>query len=101
MPHIVLTEEQARILTHAAGPVEVLAPDGRPLARATPLSLEDMDDIDDIAHSRQSKADKGPRVPSAQVQAHLKRLEEIDRAEPLDETRALELLRRMRSGEEI
>ena len=32
MPQIVLTEEQARTLAEAQGPVEVLDPQGRPVA---------------------------------------------------------------------
>jgi hypothetical protein len=98
MPHIVLTEDQAQILSQAAGPVEIRTNDGRPVARAILLSA---DDIEDIQQSRRSKASGGTRVPSEQVQAHLKRLEEIDRVTPLDEARVLDLIRRMRAGEEI
>jgi hypothetical protein len=41
----------------------------------------------------------GPRVPSGQVQAHLRRLEEIRQKDGLDEAKMLELLKRIRAGE--
>jgi hypothetical protein len=98
MPYIVLTEEQAQIIQQARGPVELRDAKGRPVARGTPLSPED---AEMIARSRESQAAGGPRVPSAQVQAHLQKLEEIASREDLDESQALELLRRMRAGETV
>jgi hypothetical protein len=98
MPHIVLTEEQARILEQAGGPVDVRDAEGRSVGSVLPLSPEDREAI---ARSRASQAAGGPGVPSAQVQAHLLRLEEIAAREELDEARVRELLRRMRAGEEV
>jgi hypothetical protein len=46
-------------------------------------------------------ASTAPRVPSEQVQAHLRKLEEIRRREGMDRDRMLDLLRRMRAGEEV
>lgn len=98
MTHIVLTEEQVRILEQAAGPVELRDGRGRTVARSTPL---DPREVEILARSRESLAAGGPGIPSAQVQAHLRKLEEISQREPVDEARALELLRRMRAGEEV
>ncbi len=64
----------------------------------TPLPAED---AEMILRSKESQAAGGPGVPSAQVQAHLRRLEEIATREQLDEARALDLVRRMRAGEEV
>src|SRR5262249_35775278 len=97
MSHIVLTEEQARIIELARGPLEARDPQGRPIAHVMPLGPED---VEMIARSRESQALGGPRVPSG-VQAHLRRLEEIAQEEDLDEARVLDLLRRMRAGEEV
>jgi hypothetical protein len=98
MPYIVLTEDQARIIQQAGGPVELRDSQGRPIACGTALPRED---AEMITRSRESQAAAGMRVPSEQVQAHLRKLEEIAGREELDETRALELLRRMRAGEDV
>jgi antitoxin (DNA-binding transcriptional repressor) of toxin-antitoxin stability system len=98
MPHIVLTEEQARILTQASLPVEVRDEQGRTVARLTPLDPEEIEAIERWKHSRNS-GDVG--VPSEQVQAHFRRLEEIRQRDGLDLTKALDLLRRMRAGEQV
>jgi hypothetical protein len=98
MPHITLTEEQVRLLSAASGPVEVRDTDGRPVARLTPL---DPAEAESIIRSRERLARGGPRVPSAEVQAHLLKLEEISQREQLDEQRVLELLRKMRAGEAV
>jgi hypothetical protein len=98
MPHIVLTEEQVRILEQAAGPVEVRDTQGRPIAQATRFSPED---VEMIIRSRANQAAGGRRIPSAEVQAHLRKLEEIASREELDEARVLDILRRLRAGEEV
>jgi hypothetical protein len=96
-PYIVLTEEQMRIIEQANGPVDVRDAEGRPVASLRRLTAED---LEMIAQSKANRAAGGTPIPSAQVQAHLRRLAEIDAVEPLDRDRALELLRRMRAGEE-
>jgi hypothetical protein len=98
MPQIVLTEEQARVLTQAHGPVAVQYPQGRTLATVTAL---DPSEVVAIERSKEALAAGGPGVPSAEVQAHLRRLEEISQREDLDEDKMLELLRRMRAGERV
>ena len=98
MSHIVLTPDQARLVCESREPLEVRDEQGRTLASLTPLSPADREAIE---RSREARARGGPRVPSEQVQAHLKRLDEISQTEVIDETKALELLRRMRAGEQI
>lgn len=98
MPHIVLTPEQAQIISQANGPIDVRDADGRPVASLTPLTPAD---LEAIARSRENIARGGPRIPSAEVQAHLRKLEEISQREPLDEAKVQELLRRMRAGEAV
>ena len=98
MSHIMLTDEQARILAQTQGPVAVRDQQGRTFATLTPL---DPADVAAIARSKQVLAAGEPGVPSADVQAHLRKLEEISQREELDEGKMLELLRRMRAGEAI
>ena len=98
MSHIVLTEEQAQILARATGPVEVRDSQGRPLAQCLPL---DPDEVAAILRFRQRGSSAEPCIPSAQVQAHLRKLEEISQREELDEARVKDLLRRMHAGEEV
>jgi hypothetical protein len=98
MSHIVLTEEQVQVLAQAGGPVEARDSQGRILARLMPF---DTAEAELIARSRQSQAGGGARVSSHQVRAHLRRLEEISGGQELDEAQLLDLLRRMRAGEEV
>jgi hypothetical protein len=48
---------------------------------------------------RRRKPNTGPLIPSEQVQAQLRRLEEIRQNEGLDEGKMLDLIRRMQAGE--
>jgi hypothetical protein len=98
MKHIVLTSEQARVLSEAGSPVEVRDADGRTVAHLTPL---DPADVEAIERFRRTRTVGEPRVPSAQVQAHLRRLEEIRQQEGMDEAKMLDLLKRMRAGEPV
>lgn len=98
MKHIVLTSEQAQVLGQAGGPVEVRDEQGRTVAHLTPLSPADLETIERFRGTRPTN---GPRVPSAQVQAHFRRLEEIRQSEGMDEVKMLDLLRRMRAGEQV
>lgn len=98
MTHLVLTSEQAQVVRTAAEPLEVRDEQGRPLAYLTPLSPED---IEAIEQSKRRRGKGGPRVPADQVEAHLRRLTEIRQNEGLDEAKMLDLLRRMRAGEQV
>lgn len=98
MTAMILTEEQEKLIAQVAEPVEVRDTRGRFLGVFSPVSPAD---ADALAQVRKARAAGGPRIPSAQVQAHLRRLNEIRQTEPLDEARMLELLRRMQAGEEV
>jgi len=98
MPHIVLTEDQARVVATATESVEVIDPQGRVVNFLTPL---DPVLAETIRECKRRLASSEPRVPSDQVCAHLRRLDEIRRRGGLDRDRMLELLRRLRAGDEI
>jgi hypothetical protein len=98
VPQIVLTEEQARIVREANSTVEVQDDQGRTVAHLTPLSAQDIEAIERFKRRGQPRE---PGIPSQQVQAHFRRLEEIRQAEGMDLAKALELLRRMRAGEQV
>lgn len=98
MQRIQLTEEQSRILAESKGRVEVYDTQGRLMCfmdwLGTPLA-------EIIAECKRRQASGKPGIPSAQVQAHLRKLEEIRQREGMDEAKMWELLRRMRAGEEV
>lgn len=98
MKHIVLTAEQAQVVLQAGEPVEVRDEQGRTVAHLKPL---DPADIKAIEQSKRSRGAGGPRVPSDQVQNHLQRLAEIRGSEGMDEAKMVDLLRRMRAGEQV
>jgi hypothetical protein len=98
MTPMILTEDQARLVALVAEPVEVRDTTGKFLGVFSPVSPADAEAIGQV---RQARAAGGPRIPSAQVQAHLRRLNEIRRTQPMDEAQMLELLRRMQAGEEV
>lgn len=98
MRHIVLTPEQLQVVLEAEKPIEVRDPQGRTVAHLAPLHPAD---VEAIERSKQSRNSGESLVPSDQVQAHLRRLEEIRRQEGLDETKMLDLLRRLRAGEKV
>jgi hypothetical protein len=99
MPHIVLTDEQAKILAQTTEPVEVRDSRGRTVAQLTLLDPMEVEAVERWKRTRGAKQEPG--VPSEQVQAHFRRLEEIRRQEGMDLPKALELLRRMRAGEQV
>jgi hypothetical protein len=96
MPHIVLSEEQARILKAASESVEVRDKNGHVLGRL-PAPVE----AALIAEAKRRLAEASPRYAAAQVEARLRKLEEISRGQPLDKAKVQDLLRRMRAGEEV
>src|SRR5688500_3023860 len=98
MAELVLTPEQARLVGEATSNLEVRDPDGRLVALLEPID-ERLAAV--IAEIQQRRGQPGPRVPAEQVRAHLRRLAEIRQQEPLDEARVLDLLDRMRAGEQV
>jgi hypothetical protein len=96
MPTIVLTEEQARIVAEAKESVVVQDPNGHALSI---LPLMDSQDAEAVAHHIRTRGIPQETIPAAEVEAHLRKLEEISQRETLDEAKVLDLLRRMRAGE--
>ena len=93
---IVLTEDQARILSQSNEVIELRDGQGNVLARVIPPSLEE-----EIAAARRSLASGKPRWPSDKVEALLARLTEIREREGMDEAKLRELLQRFRAGEPV
>jgi antitoxin (DNA-binding transcriptional repressor) of toxin-antitoxin stability system len=98
MQHLVLTEEQLKVIAGASAPIEVRDEEGRPVALLTPFDAIDRAAID---RRRSRQGQTGPTVSSEQVQAHLRRLAEIRQSEGLDEAKTLALLQRMQAGEQV
>src|SRR5579864_3508774 len=100
MQRIQLTEEQSRILAEAKGEnVEVYDCNGQLVSFMK--WLEPMDAEEVARHLRRRGLPKEPGIPSAQVQAHLRKLEEIRQREGMDEAKMRDILRRLRAGEEV
>jgi|SRR5262245_18097893 len=98
MPHIILTEEQARVLAESPQGVEVQNPQGQALAFLKPFSPED---AVLIAEAKRRLASPGPRIPSERVQAFLEKLHEIDEREGIDREKVQALLHRVVAGEPL
>ena len=99
MPHIVLTADQARVLEESTLEVELRDERGRLLARIPPPSEAEI--IERLKRIQLNRDPNSPRYSSAEVQARLRKLEEISRREELDEAKVRDLLRRLRAGEEV
>ncbi len=98
MTQIVLTEEQAHIVAGAGESVEVLDPRGGVLGF---LQLLDPELRETIRECQRRHASSAPRIPSEQVWAHLRKLEEVRQREGMDREKMHDLLRRLRAGEEV
>jgi hypothetical protein len=98
MTAMILTAEQSQLIAQVGKAVDVVDAQGRLVGVFSPLSPAD---LEAIAQVKKVRAAGKPGIPSAQVQAHLRRLGEIRQKEPMDEPRMLELLRRMQAGEEV
>jgi hypothetical protein len=98
MPYITLTEEQVRLLQETADSVEVRAPDGHVLTFMKPL---DPALVETILECKRRLATPGPRIPSSQVKAMLRRFEEIDQSEGMTHEKMEEVLRRVLAGEPL
>src|SRR3954447_6617152 len=122
MSHITLSEEQVRILREAPGPVEVRDLEGRvlgafhrtPTREGPPVEVRDHDGrllgwfeapdpalAETVAECKRRLAAAGPRVPSSQVKAFLRKCSEIDQAEGMTQARMDDLVRRAIAGEPL
>ncbi len=100
MQRIQLTAEQSRILAEAKGEnVEVYDANGQLVSFMK--WLEPMDAEEVARYLRRRGLPKQRTIPSAQVQAHLRKLEEIRQREGTDEAKMRDILRRLRAGEEV
>jgi hypothetical protein len=91
MPEVVLTEEQAKIVAGASGPVKVRDCDGRILGHIEPVLSPEM-----IAEFKRRAWAPGPRFSGEQVQARLHALnEEWARTGGFDEAYMYEFLKRL------
>jgi hypothetical protein len=100
MQRIQLTEEQSRILAEARGEnVEVYDPTGQLVSF---MKWFDPMDAEEVArYLRRRGLPKGPTIPSARVEAMLRKFEEIDRAEGMTREKMEEIVRRVKAGEPI
>jgi len=96
MAQIILNADQVRVLEQATTPVEVRDETGRVLLRIPAPSEEQI-----LERIRRDRAADVPRYRSEQVEARLRRLEEIRQHEGMDEAKMRDLLRRMRAGEDV
>lgn len=96
MTQIVLTPDQARALQQATTVVELRDDAGQVLARIPPPSEDQI-----LERIRRDKSERVACYPAEQVEARLRKLEEIRQREGMDEAKMRELMRRMRAGEEV
>ena len=99
MPHIVLTEEQSRVLAESKDSLEVYDSTGQLVSFLK--WFEPMDAEAVARHLRQRGLPKEPGIPSERVQALLRRLEEVERVEGITPEQVRELVRRVKAGEAI
>lgn len=91
MPELILTEDQAKIVTQALGPVTVRDATGNVLGHIEPKLTPEM-----IAELKRRAASPGPRYTGEQVQARLRALqEEWDRTGGFDKAYMRDLLKRL------
>lgn len=101
MQRIQLTEEQSRILAEAkeGESIEVYDAQGQLVSFLKRFHSEDALAV--AQYLRRRGLPKQPGIPSAQVQAHLRKLEEIRQREGMDEAKMRDILRRLRAGDEV
>jgi hypothetical protein len=115
MSELILTEEQAKIVRQALGPVTVRDSSGTVLGHIEPIVMQALDPValhdasgtlvghfepeltpETIAELKRRARSPGPRYTGAQVQARLQALqEEWDRTGGFDETYMREFLARL------
>lgn len=71
MPHIVLSDDQARVVATSLHPVQVRDAKGNLLGTIPPIWTEE-----DIAEAKRALASNGPWYTTEQVLAHLRSLEQ-------------------------
>ena len=98
MSHIVLTEEQTRIITESGNGIEVRDSQGRPLGVLHRLSPEEAAIIE---KAKQRLQTPGPMIPGARVQAMLKTLDAMQQTEEVTRAKVEEVLRKVKSGEPL
>jgi hypothetical protein len=95
MPELILTEEQARIVTGSFGRVTVRDGTGQELGHIEPKLTPEA-----IAELKRRAASPGPWYAGAQVQGRLQALqEEWDRTGGFDEAYAQEFLKRLNAAD--
>jgi hypothetical protein len=99
MQRIVLTEEQSRLLAESKDNVEVYDSTGQLVSFLK--WFEPMEVVAIGRHLARRGLPKKPSIPAAQVEAMLRRFEEIDRVEGLTPEKREELLRRVKAGEAL
>jgi hypothetical protein len=96
MPAIVLTEEQARIVSQAQAAIPVCDPNGNVLGHIEPLDITP----EQIAEAKRRAASPGPWYTGEQVQARLRALqEEWERTGGYDQAHMHAFLDRLSAGE--
>jgi hypothetical protein len=95
MSELILTDEQARIVTEALGPVTVRDSKGKVLGNLEPQLTPET-----IAELKRRAASPGPWYTGAQVQARLQALqEEWERTGGFDEAHMRDLLARLEAAD--
>jgi hypothetical protein len=98
MTHIVLTQEQAKVLSEAGGGVAVYDPEGRPLAF---LKALDPGQAAIVIECKRRLKEGGPYVPSSRISAMLDKLNEIDGTDGASPEKVEEVVRRTIAGEPL
>lgn len=99
MQRIQLTEEQSRILAESKDNVEVYDSNGQLVSFLK--WFEPMDAEEVARYLRRRGLPKQPGIPSARVQAMLRKFEELDRTEGMTREKMEEIVRRVKAGEAI
>jgi hypothetical protein len=101
MTHFTLTEEQMRALDGAGEQVNVFDTRGHLLGALRVFSAFELEVIERHRRRKQSGENKQPGIPSAQVQALLRKFHELAERNELDDAKVQELLRRSQAGEPL
>jgi hypothetical protein len=98
MSQIVLTPEQFKIVSQSKESVAIVDDEGRLWTKFKPLSNADLEALE---HYKRDRTLNVPLYPAEQVEAQMRRLDEIREREGMDAAKMHDLLRRMRAGEEV